>query len=80
MVAARPAMGKTAFALNILTNAAVQANVPVAVFSLEMSKEQLVNRILASETMIDSNKLRTGKMEEEDLINLSERLRTIIRS
>jgi len=80
LVAARPAMGKTAFALNILTNAAVQANVPVAVFSLEMSKEQLVNRILASETMIDSNKLRTGKMEEEDLINLSERLRTIIRS
>ncbi len=78
LVAARPAMGKTAFALNIATNAAVQANVPVAVFSLEMSKEQLVNRILASETMIDSNKLRTGKMEEEDLINLSERLRTII--
>ena len=79
LVAARPAMGKTAFALNIASNAAVQANVPVAVFSLEMSKEQLVNRILASETMIDSNKLRTGKMEEEDLINLSERLRTTIR-
>lgn len=79
LVAARPAMGKTAFALNIATNAAVQANVPVALFSLEMSKEQLVNRILASETMVDSNKLRTGKMEEEDLINLSERLRSIIR-
>lgn len=78
LVAARPAMGKTAFALNIATNAAVQANVPVAVFSLEMSKEQLVNRILASETMVDSNKLRTGKMEEEDLINLSERLRTTV--
>ena len=78
LVAARPAMGKTAFALNIATNAAVQARVPVAIFSLEMSKEQLVNRILASETMIDSNKLRTGKMEEEDLINISERLRTTI--
>lgn len=49
LIAARPAMGKTAFALNIATNAAVRANVPVAVFSLEMSKEQLVNRILCSE-------------------------------
>lgn len=79
LVAARPAMGKTAFALNIATNAAVKANVPVAIFSLEMSKEQLVSRILASETMIDSNKLRTGKMEEEDLIKLSEGLRTFVR-
>ena len=73
------AMGKTAFALNIATNAATRANVPVAIFSLEMSKEQLVSRILASETMIDSNKLRTGKMEEEDLIKLSEGLRTTFR-
>lgn len=79
LVAARPAMGKTAFALNIATHAATRANVPVAIFSLEMSKEQLVSRILASETMIDSNKLRTGKMEEEDLIKLSEGLRTFIR-
>ena len=79
LVAARPAMGKTAFALNIATNAAVRANAPVAIFSLEMSKEQLVNRILSSETLIDSNKLRTGKMEEEDLIKLSEGLRTFIR-
>lgn len=74
LVAARPAMGKTAFALNIATHAATRANVPVAIFSLEMSKEQLVSRILSSETMIDSNKLRTGKMEEEDLIKLSEGL------
>lgn len=79
LVAARPAMGKTAFALNIATNAAVRSNVPVAIFSLEMSKEQLVNRILSSETMIDSNKIRTGKIEEEDLMKLSEGLRTIIR-
>ncbi len=79
LVAARPAMGKTAFALNIATNAAIQAKIPVAIFSLEMSKEQLVNRVLASETMIDSNKLRTGKMEEEDLINLAERMRTSFR-
>ena len=79
LIAARPAMGKTAFALNIATHAAVRANIPVAIFSLEMPKEQLVNRMLASETLIDSNKLRTGKMEEEDLIKLSEGLRTTIR-
>lgn len=74
LVAARPAMGKTAFALNIATNAAIKANVPVAIFSLEMSKEQLVTRILSSETMIDSNKLKTGKMEEEDWIKLADGL------
>ena len=66
LIAARPAMGKTAFALNIATNAAVRNKVPVAVFSLEMSKEQLVNRILCSESMVDSNKVRTGKLEEDD--------------
>lgn len=71
LIAARPAMGKTAFALNIATNAAVRANVPVAVFSLEMSKEQLVNRILCSEAMVDSNKVRTGKLEEDDWTKLA---------
>lgn len=72
LIAARPAMGKTAFALNIATNAAVRANVPVAVFSLEMSKEQLVNRVLCSEAMVDSNKVRTGKLEEDDWTKLAE--------
>ena len=71
LIAARPAMGKPAFALNIATNAAVKANVPVAVFSLEMSKEQLVNRILCSESMVDSNKVRTGKLEEDDWTKLA---------
>ncbi|MFR2571131.1 MAG: replicative DNA helicase [Clostridia bacterium] len=71
LIAARPAMGKTAFALNIATNAAVRANVPVVMFSLEMSKEQLVNRILCSEAMVDSNKVRTGKLEEEDWTKLA---------
>ena len=71
LIAARPAMGKTAFALNIATNAAVKGNVPVAVFSLEMSKEQLVNRILCSESMVDSNKVRTGKLEEDDWTKLA---------
>ena len=71
LIAARPAMGKTAFALNIATNAAVKSKVPVAVFSLEMSKEQLVNRILCSESMVDSNKVRTGKLEEDDWTKLA---------
>ena len=66
LIAARPAMGKSAFALNLATNAAVRANTPVVIFSLEMSKEQMVNRILCSEAMVDSNKVRTGKIEEED--------------
>lgn len=71
LIAARPAMGKTAFALNIATNAAVKSKVPVAVFSLEMSKEQLVNRIICSESMVDSNKVRTGKLEEDDWTKLA---------
>ncbi|HEY9062177.1 MAG TPA: replicative DNA helicase [Pseudobacteroides sp.] len=66
LVAARPAMGKTAFALNIAQNAAVYSGVPVAIFSLEMSKEQLVSRILCSEAMVDSQKVKTGKLEDDD--------------
>ena len=72
LVAARPAMGKSAFALNIATNAAVRANTPVAIFSLEMSKEQMVNRILCSEALVDSNKVRTGKLEDDDWSKLAE--------
>ena len=71
LVAARPAMGKTAFALNIAANAAIKANTPVAVFSLEMSKDQLVNRILCIEAMVDSNKIMTGKLEEDDWSKLA---------
>ena len=72
LVAARPAMGKSAFALNIATNAAVRANVPVMIFSLEMSKEQMANRILCSEAMVDSNKVRTGTLEDDDWAKLAE--------
>ena len=72
LIAARPAMGKSAFALNIATNAALRGNAPVAIFSLEMSKEQMVNRILCSEAMVDSNKVRTGKLEDEDWAKLAE--------
>lgn len=66
IVAARPAMGKSAFAINIATNAAVKNNVPVVIFNLEMSKEQIGNRILCSEAMVDSNKIRTGQIEDSD--------------
>ena len=71
LVAARPAMGKSAFALNIASYAAVKAKIPVAIFSLEMSKEQMGNRILCSEAMVDSNKVRTGKIEDEDWAKLA---------
>lgn len=71
LIAARPAMGKSAFVLNIAANAALKSNVPVAIFSLEMSKDQMVNRILCSEAMVDSNKVRTGKLEEEDWARLA---------
>ncbi|ADG83801.1 replicative DNA helicase [Thermincola potens] len=66
IVAARPSMGKTAFCLNIAQHAAVRSQVPVAIFSLEMSKEQLVQRILCSQAMVDQQKIRTGNLEEED--------------
>lgn len=66
LIAARPAMGKTAFVLNLAQYAAVHGNVPVAIFSLEMSKEQLVNRMLSSEAMVDAGKMRTGKLEDND--------------
>lgn len=71
IVAARPAMGKSAFALNILTNAAVKSNKSVVYFSLEMGKEELVNRILSAEAMVDSSKIRSGKLEDEDWISLT---------
>ena len=71
LIAARPAMGKTAFALNIAANAALRANTPVAIFNLEMSKDQLVDRILCMEAMVDSNKVRTGKLEEDDWSKLA---------
>ena len=72
LIAARPAMGKSAFALNIATYAATRANVPVAIFSLEMSKEQVGNRILCSEALVDSNNVRTGDLNDEELSKLAE--------
>ena len=74
IVAARPAMGKSAFAINLATNVALKAKKGVIIFSLEMSKEQVGNRILCSEAMVDSNKLRTGMLEDEDWAKLAENL------
>ncbi len=74
LIAARPAMGKTALALNMAQYAALHARVPVAIFNLEMSRDQLVNRMLASEVMIDSQKMRTGKLDDEDWTKIAQAL------
>ena len=66
IIAARPSMGKTAFAINIAENAAVRDNKVVGVFSLEMSRESLLLRLLCSQAMVDSHKLRTGFLSRED--------------
>ena len=72
IIAARPAMGKTAFALNLATYAATHSNKSVAVFNLEMSAEQLANRILQSLGQIDGGKMRTGRLEHNDWKRLNE--------
>lgn len=74
LIAARPGMGKTAMALNIAQYAAVQKHVPVAIFNLEMSRDQLVNRMLCSEVMVDSHKMRTGKLEDDDWNKIAQAL------
>ncbi|MFR3730576.1 replicative DNA helicase [Lacrimispora sp.] len=66
LIAARPSMGKTAFVLNLVDHVAVKKGLPAMVFSLEMSKEQLVNRMLAMESNVDSQKLRTGTLSDTD--------------
>ena len=66
LIAARPSMGKTAFVLNVVDYVSVRKNLPCMVFSLEMSKEQLVNRMLSMESNVDSQKLRTGTLTDAD--------------
>ena len=66
ILAARPAMGKTSFALNIAQNVALKAKIPVAIFSLEMSKEQLVQRLMCAEAEVDTQRLKTGNMQAKD--------------
>lgn len=72
LVAARPSMGKTAFVLNIAQHIAFKAKKAVAIFSLEMSKEQLVNRLFALESRVDAQKLRTGNLNDEEWSRLIE--------
>jgi len=71
IVGARPGMGKTSFALNIATNVAKSSKKSVAIFSLEMSGEQLVTRIISSEALVDSHSLRTGQLKPEDWDNIA---------
>ncbi len=72
IVGARPGMGKTSFALNIATNVAKSSGKAVAIFSLEMSGEQLVTRIISSEALVDSHDLRTGQLKPEDWDNIAD--------
>jgi replicative DNA helicase len=71
IVAARPAMGKTSFCLNVAQHAAIEKNVPVAIFSLEMSKESLVQRLLTSEARLDAQRLRKGMLRDDDFPRLA---------
>ncbi len=78
ILAARPSVGKTSFALDIARNAAVRHNVPVGIFSLEMSSEQIIDRMLAAESFVNSWKLRTGQVNnEEDFSRIRDALETL---
>lgn len=80
LVAARPSMGKTAFVLNIAQHVAFKVEKTVAIFSLEMSKEQLVTRMMAMEAMVDSQSIRTGDLQETDWEKIMESAGTIGRA
>lgn len=71
LIAARPGMGKTSFALNIATNVAVKSQKTVAIFSLEMSREQLVERVLSSDASVQGNRMRTGELDTNDWVRLA---------
>ena len=77
IIAARPAMGKTALVLTMARNAAVEFNHPVAIFSLEMSSLQLVTRLIASETELSSEKLKKGTLEEYEFAQLNDKIKKI---
>jgi replicative DNA helicase len=77
IIAARPSMGKTAFVLNLAHKVSTQAKEPVLIFSLEMSKEQLVDRLLAMESGVDAWALRTGKLTDNDFERLGEAMGTL---
>ncbi|WP_040279923.1 replicative DNA helicase [Psychroserpens damuponensis] len=77
IIAARPGMGKTAFTLTMARNVAVESNIPVAFFSLEMSSVQLITRLISSETNLSSEKLRTGKLEKHEWEQLNVKVKTL---
>jgi replicative DNA helicase len=77
IIAARPAMGKTAFVLSMARNMAVDHNRPVAVFSLEMSSLQLANRLIAAETELGADKIKTGRLEEYEWMQLNQRIKAL---
>lgn len=77
LVAARPSMGKTAFVLNIAEYVAVKSGITTAIFSLEMSKDQLVKRIISMNSKVDSQAIRSGELQDEDWVKLVESARTI---
>jgi replicative DNA helicase len=77
ILAARPSMGKTSLALNIAQSVATHEGIPVAVFSLEMSKEQLVDRLICNEAGLDSWKLRTGNLDDDDFPKIGQAMATL---
>lgn len=77
LVAARPSMGKTAFVLNVAEHAVLKSKTPTAIFSLEMSKDQLVKRILSMNSKVDSQAIRSGELQDDDWIKLAESARLI---
>lgn len=77
IIAARPGMGKTALTLSMARNIAVQNQIPVAFFSLEMSSVQLITRLISSETGLSSDKLRTGKLESYEWSQLNEKVKDL---
>jgi len=77
IIAARPGMGKTALTLTMARNIAVDSNIPVAFFSLEMSSVQLITRLISSETNLSSEKLRTGKLEKHEWEQLNVKVKTL---
>ena len=78
ILAARPSMGKTAFALNMARNAAVEFNKPIAFFSLEMSSKQLVTRLISSETSLTADKLRSGQLAEYEWQQLNTKVSPLV--
>ena len=77
LIAARPGMGKSSFAANIAQNVAIRQNIPTAIFTLEMSKEELANRIICSEAKIDNKKIKSGDLTEQEVLKYVESMEPV---